>query len=100
MASHRKPAANLTSLPGRASAESLRMEEEQPVKDKTGSDAGPRAGRTGTGAKAERPADSRAHKIEENKQAEPTRDRGKPPSPAARKTRDSDLPSPARDSTG
>lgn len=85
MASHHRPAANLTSLPGRAAAEALRMEEEQPAKDKTGSVTGPRAGRTGSGAKAERPADSRSHKIDETRQAEPTRDRGKPPSPAAKK---------------
>ena len=102
MASHRTTAANLTRLAGRASAGSLRLEEEQPAKDKSGSDSGPRAGRTGTGAKAERPADSRSHKIDETRQAEPTRERGKPPSPAAKKKAPTanDLPNPMRDVTG
>ncbi|HEX2546797.1 MAG TPA: hypothetical protein VHL79_18080, partial [Ramlibacter sp.] len=73
----------------------------QPAKDKASSDTSPRAGRTGgLGARAERPADGRAHKIDQAKQGEPTRGGGKPPSPAAgKKAKARELPRPARDST-
>ena len=68
----------------RNSAGAVRPEEESAVKDKTPADStAPRAGRTGNlGSKAERPADSRAHKSNSDG-AEPTRE-SKIPSPAAR----------------
>jgi hypothetical protein len=82
MASHRDDASRGRPGEGRASAESLQVEDEQAVKDKTsGHSAPPRAGRTGQGAKAERPADSRARHGTEGA-TEPGR-KQKAPSPAA-----------------
>lgn len=83
MASHRKPAARPSAAEARASAEAQPMAHD-PVKEKKPNDAAPRAGRTGVGARAERPADSRNHRSSDST-PEPTRGGGKPPSPAAKK---------------
>ena len=101
MASHRNAASRTVVEPGHACADALPVEQEQPVNDKTPSDSSPpHAGRTGNaGARAERPADSRAHKG--NNASEPAR-KGKAPSPAARGDAPGrgGLPQPVRDSTG
>ncbi|MEJ8836839.1 hypothetical protein [Ramlibacter sp. AN1133] len=83
MGSHRNAASRISASEGRACADALPLEEGQADKDKiTGDGKAPRAGRTGNlGARAERPAENRAHKSNSGG-AEPTR-RDKPPSPAA-----------------
>ena len=102
MASHRNAASSTSDPEGRASADAPPAGQSQAAKEKPGSDSTPpRAGRTGNlGARAERPAENRAHKTC-NGEVDPVR-RDKAPSPAAKdgQHREDDLPLPMRDSTG